>query len=327
MKLTFLKFFLFIVGGPLDKCCRLEGMVATLSLRGYDLQKALDENRNFEADLKQSIEVERRSAPIHPIITEPAQHDEIDALQKGSSDTLSQSENVGDEQLPLLPHSPREVIVTETDDSSGLELVRENRVKLYSDPPSPNSIDNSEISNLDATAPGMPRYRRNSDDDLNAFAYGCGSALFGKDFLNFGEEPRVGLSFDSLDSSSGPRPQPRLPTSSSSSQPQRSSPVQQIQRQTQVSDFMSAATPILSSSFDAVDWRTGMSGHRGLSKTSPRANSTITRASIRMMSEHRGAGSVRSSRQSNSPTSSPSFGPPFATAKEYCGHDLANGKN
>lgn len=300
------------VGGPLDKCCRLEGMVATLSLRGSDLEKALDENRQLETDLKKTIEEERRVATNHPIISEPPQHvDLMEPQQNDSSDTSSaEGHKIGDEHSLLLPHSPREVIVAETPDSAGLELVRENRVVLLSDtrrfPNSPNSIDNSEINNLETT-PGMPRYRRNSEDDLNAFAYGCGSALFGNDFLNFGEEPRVGLSFDSLDNTPRPRSQPRLEGTSSTNQGAATSPARPIQRQSPMSSFMSAATPMLSSSFDAVDWRTGMSGHRGLSKSSPRSNG-ITRTSVRMMSEHRGVGTVRASRHSNSPSSSPSYG-------------------
>ena len=176
-------------------------MVETLALRGQDLQSALTENQQLEQELRDRVERERSSEPVHPVIADAPKHEE--SLFRRSCEVSST------EYKLLVPNSPRDVYVTEASDSSGLEVVGENTMRLYAEqqmPSSPNSIDNSEFHRFDAhPPPGIPRYRRN-DDELNEFAYGCGSALFGKAFLNFDVQERVGLSFDSLDGVQQPDP-------------------------------------------------------------------------------------------------------------------------
>ena len=305
-----------LVGAPLDRCCRLEGMIETLSLRGKDLQGALSENQHLEARLRTQVEKELEKDPDKPIISE-APRVEDETISESTVNPLEKAELPSDvqgyENPLLIPGSPREVIISETSDSSGLEMVGENRVLLYSDaanrlPSSPNSIDNSDFN---GNAPGMPRYRRNNDDDLNEFGFGCGSSLFGKGFLNFEEaEQGVGLSFDSLDGNHPGQNNPRQAENTSSTrsfQGSVSSPSRPLQNQSNLTNFIAAASPMLSSSFDTVDWRTGMSGHRALSKSSPRA--THVSRNVRLMSEHRGVGRA-ASRNSNSPSSSPATHPP-----------------
>ena len=307
-------------------------MVETLSLRGKDLQAALSENQQLESHLKAQVEKELQHEPIQPIISEaPAENDEKeDPIRQNEKPKMASSGVPGYDNPLLIPGSPREVFTSQASDSSGLQLVNENRALLYSDsntrlPPSPNSIDNSEFNRFEANAPGMPRYRRNNDDDLNEFSYGCGSSLFGKGFLNFeAAEHGLGLSFDSLEDVHQPRGHHarQLENSIRADQGSLSSPSRPLQNQTHLTNFMSTASPMLSSSFDTVDWRTGMSGHRALSKTSPR--STNISRNVRLMSEHRGIGAGRAaSRNSNSPSSSPASGPPqFVSPNEYDEHML-----
>ena len=275
-------------------------MVETLSLRGSDMQAALSENEQLELHLKTKVEKEMQQSPEKPIISAvPDKTSDGEHLISQSEKTKAPpSEMPGYENPLLIPGSPQKFASAETSDSCGLEL-SENRRLLYPGgttrlPPSPNSIDNSEFNRCEVNAPGMPRYRRNTEDDMNLFA-GCGSSLFVWEEADQG----VGLSFDSMDSVT-----PRPHNSARGEQGSSSSPSRPLH-------------PMLSSSFDNVDWRTGMSGHRALSKnTSPRA--TITR-NVRLMSEHRGIGAGRTaSRNSNSPSSSPASGPPqFIAPSEY----------
>lgn len=295
-------------------------MIETLSLRGQDLQAALTENEQLEAHLKAQVEKELQNEPEKPVISAvPDKDDETEQPINESEDPKPPlSEMSGYENPLLIPGSPQKFSTSETSDSYGLE-VSENRGLLYPSattrlPPSPNSIDNSEFNRFEANAPGMPRYRRNTEDDMN-FAYGC-SSLFVWEEANQG----IGLSFDSLDSVNQPSrpPHQRQSDDIRGDQGSLSSPLRPIVPAS--SPMLSSS--MLSSSFDTVDWRTGMSGHRALSKnTSPRA--TITR-NVRLMSEHRGIGAGRAaSRNSNSPSSSPASVPPhFVAPGEYGDHML-----
>lgn len=123
----------------------------------------------------------------------------------------------------------------------------------------PNTIDNSD---LDVTAYVDENVR------FRSIEFGCGLS-----FPLGGEERRGGRSFDSVDARS------RLISNAATSIPQ---PMGQPDL---------AAAPS-SSSFDTVDFRTGLSGHRGLSstKTPDRRSLGNTRGNIRMMGEHRGIG-------------------------------------
>lgn len=300
------------VGAPHDRCCRLEGMAETLSLRGIDLQGALSENQQLEAHLKKQVAKESQHEPLEPIISEVPVENSDTELSRSNTAKLGSAGSVSDNPL-LIPASPREVFLSEGNDLSGLDLVGVTRLPL-----SPHSIDNSECNRTDANAPGMPRYRRNNDDDLNEFSYGCGSSLFGKGFLNFEDaEHGVGLSFDSLDDVHQSRgSHPTQTDAVRTDQANTSSPSRPLQNQTHLTNFMATASPMLSSSFDTVDWRTGLSGHRALSKTSPRP--THLSRNVRLMSEHRGAGG---SGRASSPSSSPASGQ-FRSPNEYDEHNI-----
>ena len=151
-------------------------------------------------------------------------------------------------------------------------------------PPSPNSIDNSDLLR------GIPTYRRADDEgDLHHLVFGCGSssALLDSDEL-LGEELTNASEAFHL------RARPRVHHHHDILSPARS---------TGSSDYFQSLQSTPSSSFDGVNWRTGMSGHRALGSSRSHSYWQPQRH-IRMMSEHRGIAPARGRRQS--PTSSPS---------------------
>jgi len=277
------------------------------------------ENQHVECHLRAQVEKERKLEPVHPVIGRVPESDDgadtgihhhdrhhpNERRKGGTGMSTAASEQSFEHPLLLMPDSPREVLV-----SPGLDLAGENGLVYSADGSRVNN--DSDFNRLQTNAPGMPRYRRNNDDDLHEFTYGCGSALFGKAFHLYGSEHSL--------EESAPQPPPARPLESASPDHHfgsSASPARPPQNQAHVSNFMSAgtATPMgLSASFDTVDWRTGLSGHRGLSglsKTSPRSNpnsASSSRNTVRMMSVHSGIGSIRA-RHSNSPSSSPALVP------------------
>ena len=164
---------------------------------------------------------------------------------------------------------------------------------------------------IDGTPAGLPRYRVNSDDDMYglgwAGALGCGSTLFGErllessrhgasSILNAQGNDILALSFDEhslLDNTSARN---RAAALAASAGP----PIATANTGSQDSPLRSGG------SFDGVNFRTGMSGHRGLSQPKRERNvhhngmlhgssASLPRRQIRMMSEHRGVAAVRGS--------------------------------
>ena len=139
-------------------------------------------------------------------------------------------------------------------------------------PHSPASIDNSDLMMM--PGPAMPRYGRSVsfEEQENHQPLGSGFSC------------GVGLA---LESSEGfiHRPQPRS-TNFNRTYPRASS----------ASDPSAVS---LTASFDGVDFRTGLSGHRGLSHARKLQNSPKPRSQIMMMSEHRGIAHIRPSHSRN----------------------------
>jgi Zinc finger, C3HC4 type (RING finger) len=157
---------------------------------------------------------------------------------------------------------------------------------------------------IDGAPTGLPRYRVNSDDDMYgmgwAGALGCGSTLFGERLL---ESSRHGsnsilsaagndilaLSFDEhslLDNASTRNRAMALAAAAGANTGSQDSPLRS------------------GGSFDGVNFRTGMSGHSGVSQPKRNRNAhhtglinassaTLPRRQIRMMSEHRGVAHLR----------------------------------
>jgi hypothetical protein len=184
--------------------------------------------------------------------------------------------------------------------SSLLEM--ENNLRYIDSPahscpmPSNAALDHPYI---DGTPTGLPRYRVNSEEDLYglswAGALGCGSTLFGERLL----EPTVGgnemltLSFDENSLLNDPSTRQRAAALAAAAGTAVTFPYSG-------SSAGSNDSPIRSGgSFDGVNFRTGMSGHRGVSAAPRRQRNvaassiTMSRPRIRMMSEHRGIAAAR----------------------------------
>jgi hypothetical protein len=194
------------------------------------------------------------------------------------------------------------------------------QVKASVDSPCSNSIDNADID-----GPGLPRYRRtNSEDNLSQFNFGCGTELFGghsagligetfvqasnfassQQLLDFRDENHVDISHELNQRISARYQGFRASalhndpfTVNRGSSGRNLAVSQSLRRSNGESSSGSApwlhATPMLASSFDTVDYRTGLSGHRGLTSKRPGISPSVQRGERRMMSEHRGIGSVR----------------------------------
>jgi hypothetical protein len=176
--------------------------------------------------------------------------------------------------------------------------------------PTPNRAATFDHPFIDGSPAGLPRYRVNSDDDMYgmgwAGALGCGTTLFGErliessrygtnSILNAPTNDILALSFDEhslLDNSSARTRAAALAASAASANNNNN-------------NTGSQDSPLRSGgSFDGVNFRTGMSGHSGLSypKRDRQNNHTgmlhassasAPRRQIRMMSEHRGVAAVR----------------------------------
>lgn len=152
---------------------------------------------------------------------------------------------------------------------------------------------------MDCTPTGLPRYRVNSDDDMYglgwAGALGCGSTLFGERLLETSTSGNdlLSLSFDENSLLNDPSTRSRAAALAAAAGATSSLPAL-------ASSAGSNDSPLRSGgSFDGVNFRTGMSGHRGASAAPKRHRNAVAssismgRPRIRMMSEHRGIAASR----------------------------------
>jgi len=304
------------VSGPKDACCRLEGLLDTIAGRGRDLQSTLDENRQIEENLRKQIAAELAKEPEQPIISEPPDYA---ALASENNDSeISQPltpPGAGGHAYGSNAKTPEHALRARDNalilpGAIGTPRSDENRSagnheSSPSCPRSPNSIDNADIERS-----GIPGYRRAvSEDDLDHLAFGCGAAL------------GTSLWGDTWSA----RENGNLIRSSETAANDLTNSAARLRRQAVADTLMMHATPTLTSSFDNIDFRTGLSGHRGLnhaSKPSPGHSPTTRGRPVRfMMSAHTGIGRVRQVPRKNSPTNaptssaaaaSPSFAPRFS---------------
>lgn len=245
-----------------------------------DLQKELDENRAIEESIRQEIEAEFQNKPSHPIVSEVPKTEE-------QSFVPVENNNGKEAQDPCTPtgksidSTSKDVThTTGTPDQSpdsgvALNNAREIAHPAATFPFSPNSLDNADLSGV-----GLPAYRRNTSLDY-ADSFGCGATSF------LGTHVRIFSDGEQADTSRlrfTDGSENRLRSTSADGEGGNSQPYLTL-------------TPTLTSSFDTIDFRTGMSGHRGLTNakkssiwSSPNTRRNQTRM---MMSEHRGIGRVR----------------------------------
>lgn len=275
----------------MDEACRLEGLLDTVRSRGHDLQKTLEENNDIEEKILQQLEEAQAREPAQPVITDPPAPEIVEppTVAPRTPETpltppLQRCVTTPDklESSPAGHLQPREQFYTPRTDL-GRYLQGTRRA-----PHSPASIDNSDIMML--PGPAMPRYgssvsfeehEQENHQPLGG-GFSCGVALSLEGAEEFIHRPRPSTS-------SWSRPHFRSAASGSSAGD-------------------SSLTPSLTSSFDGVDFRTGLSGHRGLSHARKLHNSPTPRAQIRMMGEHRGIAHIRARRDGGhgTPTSTSS---------------------
>jgi hypothetical protein len=283
----------------LDSACRLEGLLDTVVSRGRGLQNTLDENLHIENSLRKQVESAELVEPTHPIITDPPGDQDLDIsfIRNGqSSDHPStptgSTRDVLAQPIFGAPRTPNRdvVIMTSASMEAEVSMIRPGNDGSGIHSPSPNSIDNSDLV-------GLPRYRRNDDDDdLHQLAFGCGAAFFGDHSDLFGESVSATRALPTSPLRASP-----LRASTLRASPLRASPLRQPNsynnenaRQRTSSDpsspWMHSAPS--SSSFDTVDFRTGLSGHRGLTHNAKSGSSPSARREVRSMGHHGGLGSM-----------------------------------
>jgi hypothetical protein len=330
------------VGGPIETVCRLEGLLGTIEGRGLDLQATLDENRQVELSLRGQIEAELRSKPSHPVITRPPDmdvwrhdvdsgsdnDDNQDRIQGGrdkesvvglATTPTATSEHQHQHTpggYPRTPDSRRDSGSISVPGSSDSIESRTGNVHSQS----PMSIDNADLHRSAA----IPVYRRTvSEDDIDQLVFGCGVAFLGNGssgLFSGASSILAGTAASGGDLRSEYRTTSRgVPASSASSYSSTvlaARPRSATDHLTHPPSSHDYGAPTLTSSFDGINFRTGMSGHRGLNHVanahaSSQHSPTPRYRNMRLMSEHRGiARPLPSRRDSPTSTMAPSTGGP-----------------
>jgi hypothetical protein len=315
-------FCIIVVGGALEKSCQLEGMMESVISKEQMLQKALAEIKRLKDGLRNKIEMEQQQTPEHPVICAPKVleedtfvSDENDLLAIGAHPTTPPKMSISDSS------SPGALRLSQSTDSTAAEAGdRANTTQHFPSVhspahscPMPTYVDPINRPFMEEASAGLPAYRvYTDDDDFHGLdlGFGCGSTLFGERLIDRdrSSDQLMSLSYDDSfvednntvggrsRSSSNTMPLPG-PSHGSESPGRPESPV-----------FRTA-------SFDnGVNFRTGMSGHRGLNQTRKKgASSPSARREVRMMSVHSGIGVSRGTNNNNNnnrraETQSNSFG-------------------
>jgi len=289
----------------LDTSCQLEGTLILVEQRRHDLQCQLAQAERVLERLKADIEVVEVEDPSHPIITLPpvsiAPQEEAPASCPGTPIQM-----VDKSSTPTLCESP--TILTEGDD--GVELTHSPSTPgrdpyMPTDLGSPFTIDNADLSaqfsrRLSTAEDGLLSiYQRMEDNEPPGIVeVGCSSFLFGRicasnDDDEEGVRRLIGLSFDSEGSDVISPPRPPTLTSSLATSPSMGS-ASPSQRP--------LPSPHRTSSFDTIDFRTGMSGHRALlsARTADSRVAPQSRGRALLMSAHMGIGRIRAPPQTRS---------------------------
>ena len=286
------------MGQPIEKSCQLEGTLDMIELRKKQLQRQLEEVERVSESLKSSIEEVQNEEPTHPVITTlpiltPAVSLEHVPESGGTSPCTPNKANE-EEQVHSAPHSPS---IVASDGTDGVEVTEHTPGAIVRHPHSPGligspcTIDNSDITShynrlVSSGANLMSMYEPTENDHPDSVEFGCAS-FFGKRYASDEEEcgmgRLIGLSFDSEGSEN--MAENHIHRSTLSSTPSRG-----------VASRSFSSAPPASASFDTVDFRTGMSGHRALlsTRTSDRRTMPSKREVLRM-SQHMGISKLRGS--------------------------------
>jgi hypothetical protein len=265
---TFSQPLSYLVGGPLEKSCRLEGLLDTVINRGKDLQKELDENNRIEESIRREINAELLVEPNHPVVTEAPRI--FENLSPASSSDACEPTTPRSGKNDVALHYPR---TPELSPNTLLINGRPSDLRDYENHAFPFTSHSRD--NADLCGPGLPGYRRNE----TGYDFACGASLLGNNVHLF-TQPDTYM----LESAQNRRD--RSNSSDGVNHP--------------------SLGPALTSSFDTIDFRTGMSGHRGLTNAKPNPGHSPTPRGARLrMSEHRGIGRARGPLQRSSASNSP----------------------
>jgi hypothetical protein len=274
-------------------------MLQSVERKQRELQRELDEVNRLTEGLRDKVRLEQQHPEEHPVISarQIIEDDENNVSAVGLNPSTPQKITKTGSSSPMMG-----LHLTQSTDSTEVELgdprtpaqyeQMNNQLVLHSPAhscpmPSVNQLDQPF---MDGHSTGLPRYRINSaDDDLHGltWGFGCGTTLFGERLIGHDSDTGniMALSFDDslVDDaatigahSRGGLTNTSLPASTGG-------------------ESANNGSSLRSSSFECVNFRTGMSGHRGLSRQVrvKKNASPIARREIRMMGEHRGIASAR----------------------------------
>lgn len=250
----------FLVNGPLDRSCRLEGMYDLVEARRKELQERLEQIERLSSGLAQRIESVKVEEPSHPIISE-APNESVDKENTQDSDNDSRSSHVC--STPAGVGSPvrqsRDPVVSNFPETTRrLELLDTNinlSPSMPLAPTTPNTIDNSDIREY---------------VDENSFPGGPPAPYMCATFEFFGEEDDThqnwenNRSFDDV----------------SKIRPRRNS-----------NNFQSPSpSPPSHQEIGTINFSTGMSGHGALTSGRTSRGKLSGPRHVRMMGAHAGIG-------------------------------------
>jgi hypothetical protein len=261
----------------------------TIVSRRKELQRELDENNKIEENLWREIELELQVESNYPVVADAPK------IELSPSDGKDAAEPITPKATTKQNDNFQTFLRTpEASPNNVLNLTgRSPDLRDYENtgfPFSPNSIDNADLC-----GPGLPGYRSRGGASFDdAYGYGCGAVLFAPTSVLGASDndlieanPSSGMRGFGNKSSDGARSRSHSPDTGNQHP---------------------GLGPTLTSSFDTIDFRTGMSGHRGLSHTAKLTpgHSPVLRSSSLRMSEHRGIARVRGPLQRSSASNAPS---------------------
>jgi hypothetical protein len=258
-----------------------------------ELQHQLEQVERLCRSLKADVSRLEAQDPTHPIIS----HVPVPETQEQSPPPRScPGTPVPTKFDSPIPPSPTFVMTNSVDQHPSPQTPC-RRSHSPTDLSSPYSIDNSDIArrytSLTTRGDNLSLYQNKDAASGLAHQFGCSSLLFGQigescydsdDEDGFADR-LVGLSFDSENSDTGGIRPPSL-TCSPSMRGVCAAPTSMTSPH--------LYSPPRTASFDAIDFRTGMSGHRGLTSARTADRRGVPPARRRtMMSEHVGISRMR----------------------------------
>ena len=300
----------YAVGGPLESSCRLEGMLTSVSEKEKELERALQETKELAAGLRRLIQRTQESPEQHPVVNDPRATEDI-MKEVSVQNRISEGRTRANAPSPIdttASYSPTTNGVLRASQSDGAEYYGASSRPSDTTPMTLDSPARScpmptfeEDNHNTVPQSGLPPYRVNNDEDFTGLSlgFGCGSSLFG-DRLLAPSAPSSNLMSVSFDESLVDQG-----NSSSAARANRLLSMSLPAPRTEI--YQLPESPIRSGgSFDGVNFRTGMSGHRGLNQARKKSSPSAQRREVRMMSVHSGLGAVNRKSNNGNPRGSAS---------------------